>query len=170
MFVIVGTVGLVLLIASIVIGDLLEFIGVGDGFVSGVAVGAALAIFGLAGVVTTVNSLPAVSTYLIAVAFALLALVVIQLFIRRIAHREVGGHYSPVGFLGVTTVSTSSVGGEVRLDDERELERRLAVSQVPLPAGARIRVVGEDGFRVRVVPADAVADTADVHSGPADPP
>lgn len=154
LFVIVGSVGLILLLVSILIGDLLDLVGVGDGLVSGVALGAALSIFGVAGVVTSANDLPTVLTYVLALAFALLALVLIELFVRRVAQQESGGHYSPVGLNGVTTVSTTSAGGEVRLDDIRELERRRAVSDVPLTAGTRIRVVAEDGFRVRVAPLD----------------
>lgn len=154
-FLIVGSIGLVLLLASILIGDLLELIGGGDGLVSGVAVGAGLAIFGLAGIVTSANGLPPVWTYVIAAAIALIVLVLIQLFVQRVAHQEVGGHYSPVGLTGTTTVATGPAGGEVRLDDVRELERRMAVSDAPLPAGARISVVAEDGFRVRVALADS---------------
>jgi membrane-bound ClpP family serine protease len=151
-FLIVGAIGLLLLLSSIIIGDLLDLIGGGDGLVSGVAVGAALSIFGVAGVITTSNDLPTYLTYVIAVALALISLVAIQLFVTHIAKQESGGHYSPVGLVGVTTVATGPTGGEVRLDDVRELERRLAVSESSLAAHTRIRVVEEDGYRVRVEP------------------
>jgi membrane-bound ClpP family serine protease len=152
-FLIVGAIGLLLLLSSIIIGDLLDLIGAGDGLVSGIAVGAAMAIFGVAGVITVSNELPTVLTYVIAVALALVALVAIQLFVSHIAKQESGGHYSPVGLVGFTTVNTGPAGGEVRLDDVRELERRLAVSETTIPAQTRIRVVEEDGYRVRVEPA-----------------
>ncbi|CAD6007426.1 hypothetical protein [Agreia sp. COWG] len=155
-FLIVGSVGLLLLLISIVIGDLLDIIGIGDGLVSGVAVGAALAIFGVAGIITVSNDLPTVYAYVVAVGLALVALVAIQIFVKHIAEQESGGHYSPVGLVGTTTVSTGLTGGEVRLDDIRELERRPAVSDVTLQAGTRIRVVEEDGYRVRVEAAGPV--------------
>jgi membrane-bound ClpP family serine protease len=151
-FLIVGAIGLLLLLTSIVIGDLLDLVGAGDGLVSGIAVGAALSIFGVAGVITVSNDLPTVLTYVIAVALAVVALVAIQLFVSHIARQESGGHYSPVGLVGFTTVNTGPAGGEVRLDDVRELERRPAISETSLAAQTRIRVVEEDGYRVRVEP------------------
>jgi membrane-bound ClpP family serine protease len=149
-FLIVGAIGLLLLLSSIIIGDLLDLIGAGDGLVSGIAIGAALSIFGVAGIITVSNDLPTALTYVIAVALALVALVAIQLFVSHIAKQESGGHYSPVGLVGFTTVNTGPAGGEVRLDDVRELERRPAISDSPLAAQTRIRVVEEDGYRVRV--------------------
>ena len=149
-FLIVGAVGLLLLLSSIIVGDLLDLIGAGDGLVSGIAIGAALSIFGVAGIITVSNDLPTWLTYVIAVALALVALVAIQLFVSHIAKQESGGHYSPVGLVGVTTVTTGPAGGEVNLDDVRELERRLAFSDATLSAQTRIRVVEEDGYRVKV--------------------
>ncbi|SKA98405.1 hypothetical protein SAMN06295879_2588 [Agreia bicolorata] len=151
-FLIVGAIGLLLLLTSIVIGDLLDLVGIGDGLVSGIAIGAALAIFGVAGVITVSNDLPTWLTYVIAVGLALVALVAIQLFVSHIAKQESGGHYSPVGLVGFTTVSTGPTGGEVRLDDVRELERRPAISEATIAAQTRIRVVEEDGYRVKVEP------------------
>jgi membrane-bound ClpP family serine protease len=150
-FIVVGSVGLVVLLLSIVVGDLLDVFDIGDGLVSGVAVGAALAIFGLAGVVTLQNGLPSGWTYVIAAAMALVALVVIQMLVRRVTRRETGGHWSPVGFVGTATETITPTGGEVRLDDVRELERRLAVSSDRIERGSRVRVVAEAGPRVEVV-------------------
>ena len=82
---------------------------------------------------------------------ALVALVAIQLFVSHIAKQESGGHYSPVGLVGFTTVNTGPAGGEVNLDDVRELERRPAISDATIAAQTRIRVVEEDGYRVKVV-------------------
>jgi membrane protein implicated in regulation of membrane protease activity len=144
-FVIVGAVGLLLLLSSILLGDLLDAIGGGDGLVSGVALGAALAIYGVGGVLADQVGIGSV-------ALALVALVVVQLAVRFVAKQESGGSYSPVGMVGVVTSPTSPTGGEVRLEHVRELERRLAVSDAPLSIGTRIRVVSEDGFRVRVEP------------------
>lgn len=156
-FIVVGAIGLLLLLVSIVVGDLLDVFDVGDGLVSGVALGAALAIFGLAGVVTSQTDLAAGWTYAVAVGMALVALVLIQLVVRRVTRRESGGHWSPVGFVGVTTEATGPAGGEVRLDDVRELERRLATSDARIERGVRIRVVAENGPRVQVEALDADA-------------
>ncbi|WAC52128.1 NfeD family protein [Frigoribacterium sp. SL97] len=65
------------------------------------------------------------------------------------------GHWSPVGFVGVTTEATGPAGGEVRLDDVRELERRLATSDARIERGVRVRVVAENGPRVQVEALDA---------------
>ena len=156
-FVIVGAVGLLLLLSSILLGDLLDAIGGGDGLVSGVALGAALAIYGVGGVLADQAGIGSGGAIAIAVALALVALVVVQLAVRFVAKQESGGGYSPVGMVGVVTSPTSPTGGEVRLEHSRELERRLAQSDAPLAVGTRIRVVSEDGFRVRVEP-DPVPD------------
>ena len=89
-FIVVGAIGLLLLLVSIVVGDLLDVFDVGDGLVSGVALGAALAIFGLAGVVTSQTDLAPGWTYAVAVGMALAALVLIQLVVRRVTRRESG--------------------------------------------------------------------------------
>jgi membrane-bound ClpP family serine protease len=151
-FLIVGAIGLLLLLSSIIIGDLLDLAGIGDGLVSGIAIGAALSIFGVAGIITVSNELPTWLTYVIAVGLGIVALVAIQLFVSHIAKQESGGHYSPVGLVGFTTVNTGPTGGEVRLDDVRELERRPAISDATIAAQTRIRVVEEDGYRVKVEP------------------
>lgn len=159
-FIVVGAVGLVVLLASIVVGDLLDLFDVGDGLVSGVALGAALSIFGLAGLVTTQAGLDTVWTYVVAVLVAAAALVLVQVFVRRVTRRESGGHWSPVGFVGTTTEATTPGGGEVRLDDVRELERRLAFSDAPIARGVRVRVVAEAGPRVQVEPVGVEAGDA----------
>ncbi|WP_423921211.1 hypothetical protein ACPEEZ_00315 [Frigoribacterium sp. 2-23] len=153
-FFVVGGIGLVLLLVSLVVGDLLDMIDIGDGLVSGVAFGAALAIFGLAGVVTSQAGLPTWATYVVAIGIALVALVLIQLFVRRVTRNESGGYYSPVGLVGTATEATTPTGGEVRLDDVRELERRLAFSSRRIERGARVRVVADAGTRVEVEPLD----------------
>lgn len=149
-FLVVGCVGLLLLIASIVVGDLLDLVGLGDGLVSGVALGAALSVLGLAGIVTTQADLPPWATWLVAVLLAAVVLFLVQLLVRRLTRRESGGHWSPVGLVGVVTSDTTPTGGEVALEGERELERRLAVSSERLPRGTRVRVVAEREFRVEV--------------------
>jgi len=157
LFLVLGGVGLLLLVVSIVLGDLLELLGLDEGLLSGVALGAALAILGLSGVVTTQAGWPGWVTWIVAVLLALVALVLVQLAVRRLTSRESGGHWSPVGLEGVTTERTTPTGGEVRLEGERELERRLAVSPAPVERGVRVRVTAESGPRVEVVPVDAPA-------------
>ena len=149
-FLVLGGLGLLLLVASTLVGDLLDLVGLGDGLVSGVALGAALSILGLAGVVTTSAGLPPWATWVASVLLAGVALFLVQLLVRRLTRRESGGHWSPVGLVGVVTSDTTATGGEVALEGERELERRLAVSAERLPRGTRVRVVAEREFRVEV--------------------
>jgi len=165
-FIVVGAVGLVLLLLSIVVGDLLDAVDVGDGLVSGVAVGSALSIFGLAGVVTQQAGLAPALTWVVAAVMAAVALVVVQAAVRHVTRRDSGGHWSPVGFVGTTTETTTPTGGEVRLDDARELERRLAVSPGRIERGVRVRVVAESGPRVEVVPLDGDPAVPGAGGGP----
>ena len=156
-FVIVGGVGVALLLVSIIIGDILDIFDIGEGLVSGVALGTALAIFGLAGFITDSNGLPAWSTWVIAAIGAALAAVLVQIFVRNVMKRESGGYYSPVGLIGTAMTPIEPTFGEVTLDDPRELARRQAYSEVPIARGARIRVITESGHRVLVEPVAPVA-------------
>ncbi|BDZ52629.1 hypothetical protein GCM10025867_48700 (plasmid) [Frondihabitans sucicola] len=153
-FIIVGGVGLGLLLVSIIIGDILDIFDIGEGLVSGVALGTAMSIFGLAGVITDANGLPQWATWVIAIAGAALTVVIVQAFVRSVTKRESGGYHSPVGFTGRAMSPIEPTFGEVTLDDVRELARRQAYSDTPIPRGARIRVVSESGHRVLVEPID----------------
>lgn len=151
-FVIVGGVGVVLLLVSLIVGDLLDAMDIGDGFVSGFSLGTALTIFGLAGLITVQNGLPVYFAYILGAVLGALALLLVAMLTRRLRASETGAGYSPLGFTGVTRTRVSPAGGEVALDDHRELERRLAYSREPIEPNTRITVVAVSGARVEVRP------------------
>ncbi|QEO15993.1 hypothetical protein FLP10_00525 [Agromyces intestinalis] len=152
-FLIVGGLGLILLVISLVVGDLLDHFDVGDGFLSGTALSVGLVVFGASGVLAASFGWDLVWAYVLAVGLALVAYVISILAIRSLTRSSDGVPASAVGLAGVTTSPVGPAGGEVRLDGPGELERRLAFADHDIESGVRIRVVEHDGARVKVVPA-----------------
>lgn len=150
-FLIVGGVGLVVLLISLLIGDIFDHFEIGDGAISGTALGIAAVVFGAAGALTLANGLDVVWAYVLALALAVAAYLAAALFIRRLSRSSDGVPQSAVGLTGVTRSDVSPAGGEVSLDGPHEIERRLAYSDSPIPEGVRIRVVEHSGTRVKVV-------------------
>jgi len=150
-FLIVGGVGLVLLLVSLVLGDLLDHLEVGDGAISSTALGVGLVVFGAAGALTVSMGLDLVWTYVLAAVLAVLAYVLSVLVVRSLTRSSDGTPVSAVGLTGVAKSDVSPAGGEVSLDGPGEIERRLAYSEAPIADGARIRVVEHAGTRVKVV-------------------
>ncbi len=149
-FVVIGAVGLVVLLASLVFGDLLESFDIGQGGVSGIAVGAGAVVFGASGVIALSSELDLLWAYVIALGLAALAVVVAQLLIRNLSATEDAPPPPLEGAFGVTTATTGPGGGEVRLEGVRDLESRLAWADAEIEAGARVVVVAVSGSRVRV--------------------
>ncbi|MFS0703661.1 hypothetical protein AB6N23_03990 [Cellulomonas sp. 179-A 9B4 NHS] len=149
-FLVIGAVGLVVLLASLVFGDLLESFDIGQGGVSGIAVGAGAVVFGASGVIALSSELDLVWAYVLAVGLAALAVVVAQLLIRNLSATEDAPPPPLEGAFGVTTATTGPGGGEVRLEGVRDLESRLAWADDEIEAGARVVVVAVSGSRVRV--------------------
>jgi len=150
-FAIIGGVGLLVLLLSLVLGDLVEF---GDGDVSGTSLGAGAVAFGSIGSIVTVNGLPIVWAYIASALFAALVVLGVQRLVSRLRETEDGTPYTVVGVSGVVTSTVvPNRSGEVSLDDPREMERRLAWADTEIPQGARITVVEQAGSRVKVVPA-----------------
>ncbi|MFC8190198.1 hypothetical protein ACFUMH_00895 [Cellulomonas sp. NPDC057328] len=149
-FLVIGAVGLVVLLASLVFGDLLESFDIGQGGVSGIAVGAGAVVFGASGVIALSSELDLVWAYVIALGLAALAVVVAQLLIRNLSATEDAPPPPLEGAFGVTTATTGPGGGEVRLEGVRDLESRLAWADDEIEAGARVVVVAVSGSRVRV--------------------
>ena len=150
-FLIVGGVGLVVLLISLIVGDIFDALDVGDGAISGTALGVAAVVFGASGVLTTQAGLDTVWAYVLAAVLAVLAYLVAMLFVKRLTKSSDGVPQSAVGLTGVTRSAISPAGGEVSLDGPAEIERRLAYSDEPIPEGVRIRVVEHSGTRVKVV-------------------
>lgn len=149
-FLIVGGVGLVLLLISLVLGDILDHLEIGDGAISGTALSAGLVVFGAAGALTVTAGLDLVWAYVLAAVLAIVAYILSALLVRNLTRSSDGVPQSAVGLTGVATSDVSTAGGEVSLDGPGEIERRLAYSDVPIAEGARIRVIEHEGTRVRV--------------------
>ncbi len=152
-FLIIGGAGLVLLVLSLVVGEVFESFDIGDGGISGMAVGIGAVVFGASGVLALSSDLATGWSYAIAAGFALVAGVVSQLFINRLSSSEDPPPPPLEGAFGVLTSTTGPEGGEVRLEGVRDLESRLAWSDATLQAGTRVVVVSVSGSRVQVAPA-----------------
>ena len=152
-FVIIGAIGLVVLVGSLVLGDAIEL---GDGAVSGTSLGAGAVGFGAIGAITTALGQPVGVAYAASAVFAVLAVLGVGRMINSLRATEDGKPRDLVGVPGVVT-STIVPGaqGEVSLDDPQELERRLAWSDVEIATGTRVVVVLQSGGRVKVAPAEA---------------
>lgn len=151
-FLIVGGLGLVLLVISLVIGDVLDHFEIGDGMLSGTALAVGLTVFGASGALTVSAGLDLVWAYVLAAVLALAAYAASVAFVRSLARSSDGVPASAVGLTGVATASITEAGGEVSLDGPSELERRLAYADTPIPEGSRVKVVEHEGSRVKVVP------------------
>ncbi|MFB8146451.1 NfeD family protein [Microbacterium sp. NPDC056003] len=150
-FLIVGGVGLVVLLISLLLGDIFDHFEIGDGAISGTALGIAAVVFGAAGVLTSTAGLDLVWAYVLAIAFALVAYLLAVVFVRRLTKSSDGVPLSALGLTGVTRSTVSASGGEVSLDGPGEVERRLAYADETIAEGVRIRVVEHSGTRVKVI-------------------
>ncbi|GII99961.1 membrane protein implicated in regulation of membrane protease activity [Sediminihabitans luteus] len=146
-FVVVGAVGLVLLLVSVLLGEIVD---IGDGLLSGTALGAGATVFGAVGAVVTVNDLPAWLAWVGSAAVALLVVLLVQRLTMRLHATQDAPAPSLVGVQGVATSDIADASGEVSLDAAHELERRMAWADEPIPEGARVVVLEQSGTRVRV--------------------
>ncbi|MBD8535211.1 NfeD family protein [Plantibacter sp. CFBP 13570] len=154
LFIIVGAVGLVIVLISLVFGEIFDFL---DGAVSATALGSAFTVFGAVGAIVLANGLPVWSAYVISAVIGVLVLVGVQLMIRSFKRSEDGTPSSPLGLYGVARSTISASFGEVSLDGPHEIETRLAFSDTRIETGSRIRVVELQGSRVKVEPASSGA-------------
>ncbi len=150
-FLIVGGVGLAVLLLSLIVGDIFDHFEIGDGAVSGTALGIAAVVFGASGVLTYTSQLDTVWAYVLAAVLAILAYLVAVFFVRRLTKSSDGAPASALGLSGVTRSTVSPAGGEVSLDGPQEVERRLAYADETIAEGTRIRVIEHSGTRVKVV-------------------
>lgn len=150
-FLIIGGIGLVVLVISLVAGDIFDHFDIGDGAISGTALGIAAVVFGASGALVLTSGLDVVWAYVLAAVLAIAAYLLAALFVRRLTRSSDGVPTNVVGLTGVTRSDISPAGGEVSLDGPNEVERRLAFSDAPIPEGTRIRVVEHSGTRVKVV-------------------
>ncbi|MBN9140532.1 MAG: hypothetical protein J0H23_06865 [Micrococcales bacterium] len=158
-FLIVGGIGLLLVLVSLVFDEIVDFL---DGALSGTAVGSALVVFGASGAIAVANGLPDWSAYLISAVVGILVFVGVQLVIRSLKRSEDGTPSSPVGLFGVTRSTVTTTSGEVSLDGPHEIETRLAFADEVIPRDTRIRVIELQGSRVRVERAVPAPDASPV--------
>ena len=150
-FLIVGGLGLVLLVISLVLGDILDHFDIGDGAISGTAIAVGLVVFGAAGALTVTWGIDVVWAYVLAAVLAVVAYLLSAMAVRSLTRSSDGVPASALGLTGIAKSDVSSSGGEVSLDGPGEIERRLAWSDAPIAEGARIRVIEHAGTRVKVV-------------------
>jgi membrane protein implicated in regulation of membrane protease activity len=148
-FAIIGIIGLVLLVVSLVGGDLID---VGDGALSGISIGVGAVVFGAVGSIVTANDLPVWVAYAASAVVGLVAVAVAQLMIRRISASGDDARVDLVGVQGTAVTDITQSTGEVSLDAVTELERRLAWSLEPIAAGTRVVVLDHQPNSVRVGP------------------
>ncbi|NYE18194.1 NfeD family protein [Microbacterium immunditiarum] len=150
-FIVIGGIGLLVLVISLLVGDIFDHFEIGDGAISGTALGVAAVVFGASGVLTTTAGLDLVWAYVLAGVLALLAYLLAVFFVRRLTKSSDGVPVSAIGLTGVTRSTVSPAGGEVSLDGPHEVERRFAFADDTIAEGVRIRVVEHTGTRVKVV-------------------
>jgi len=150
-FLIVGGLGLVLLVVSLVLGDVFDHLDIGDGAISGTALSVGLVVFGASGALAASFGWDLVWAYVLALGLAALAYLFSVLAVRSLTRSSDGVPQSALGLMGVTKSAISVAGGEVSLDGPGELERRLAYADAPIAEGVRVRVVEHVGTRVKVV-------------------
>ncbi|WP_418275227.1 NfeD family protein [Isoptericola jiangsuensis] len=148
-FALIGTIGLVLLVVSLVVGDLVDL---GDGALSGTSLGVGAVVFGAVGAIVTANGLDLWIAYVSSAVVGLAAVLVAQLMIRRISASDDNAHVDLVGVQGTAVTDITQSAGEVSLDAVTELERRLAWSLEPITAGTRVVVLEHKPNSVRVGP------------------
>ncbi|MGH3706267.1 MAG: NfeD family protein [Agromyces sp.] len=150
-FLIVGGIGLVLLVISLVLGDIFDHLEIGDGALSGTALAVGMVVFGASGALVASMGLDLVWVYVLSIVLAAVAYLLSVLAIRNLTRSSDGVPASAVGLSGVARSDVTTSSGEVSLDGPGELERRLAYSDEPISEGARVRVVEHAGSRVKVV-------------------
>lgn len=147
-FAIVGAVGLILLIISSFLDGIFDFVDFG---VSSIALSLALLFFGGTGLLFTNFNFGLIATLIFSLVAAILVAVFAQAIINHLIQTEDGATtYDLAGLTGVATSKITDNSGEVSLYDPREVESRLAWSEMPLEAGTKIRVVARSGSRVKV--------------------
>lgn len=152
-FFIVGVVGVVILVLSVLLGDLLAVFDIGDGLISGASVGAGLTFFGVPGYLTLMNGGPLWLAFVLAAGLAAVAMLVIQKMTLALAKSSAPeAEYTLIGLAGITTETTSATVGEVQLSHPREINKRLAFSSGPIAAGTSVIVTEVHGSKVKIVP------------------
>jgi len=157
-FTILGIAGVMLLLASLIVGEILDSFEIFDFGCSSATIGAAFAVFGLIGEIVRQSHLPTALVWVLALVVSAAVGFAVQRIINRIERAETGvANYSIVGMQGEVTVRVTDKSGEVKLEDNRELESRLArvanyKNTNEIPKGTRVVVLEQKGVHAIVEP------------------
>ncbi|MCC3292832.1 NfeD family protein [Arthrobacter sp. zg-Y1110] len=149
-FLIVGGVGLALLLLSMLLGSIFDFLHILDGALSGTAVGSGLTLFGASGVLVLSNNGPAWLAYTLAAVLGAGAVAIVGTMTRKLQAASVQVPYEVVGLTGVTVSRITGAMGEVQLSHPREINKRMAFCEEIIPSGASVTVTEVHGSRVKV--------------------
>ena len=89
-FLIVGGIGLVLLIISLVLGDIFDHLEIGDGALSGTALAVGMVVFGASGALVASMGLELVWVYVLSIVLAAVAYALCVLMIRNLTRSSDG--------------------------------------------------------------------------------
>lgn len=153
-FICIAVIGLALLLLGTFFDGLHDSLfDAADTSLSTAVVGATFGVTGNVGILALHYNLPWWAAITIAVVVGCAAGRFAEALVEGLVATESGSAvFDMVGVEGVVTAATNEHSGEVRLDDAREVESRLATSSQPLTPGTRIRVTAQTGSRVRVEP------------------
>jgi len=163
-FVILGLIGVVTLVASLVIGEIMDSLSVLDVGCSSSAIGAFFVVLGFVGETVRQNGGPLWVAWIAALVASIAVAVGVQRLINRVVKAETGlADYSIVGMQGEVRIPVTDKSGEVKLDDARELEPRLAriagyKETNSIPKGTRVIVLEQKGVHAIVEPVANVFD------------
>lgn len=146
-FIIVGAAGLVILVLSMIVGEILDLF---DGILSGTALGVALSLFGASGMITLSMGAPIWVAYVVAAALGFIGILISALLTKFLKGNESEKSYEVVGLAGIAISDITPEIGEVQLDHPEELDRRLAYASSTIPSGTTINVVAVHGPKLRV--------------------
>jgi membrane-bound ClpP family serine protease len=146
-FAVIGGIGLLLLIVSMALGELVDFF---DGIISTTAVGAAATLFGAAGAIVLLNNGPLFLAYSAGALLGVIGIVGVALLARKMARISNVQPHEVIGLLGVATTDINDIVGKVQLDHPDEINQRLVFSSSPIEKGTPIAVVAIVGDRIRV--------------------
>lgn len=156
-FLIVGGIGAALLLLSMLLGPIFDFLDVLDGALSGTAVGSGLTIFGASGALVLSNDGPVWLAYTVAAVLFAAAVGVVSRMTSKLQKASVQVQHEVIGLTGVSITRITGALGEVQLNHPREINKRLAFCDGIIASGASIVVTELHGSRVKVAPAHAAA-------------
>src|SRR5690554_6865956 len=110
-FLIVGGIGVLLLVISLILGDLFDSLDVGDGLISTTSIGVGAVVFGASGTLILDAGLELAWVYVLAIGLAVVAYVLSALLVRRLKRSSDGVPSTALGLSGVTRSDIGPAGG-----------------------------------------------------------